>query len=160
MSKIMKGLVKAEKCLIGIFLAAAVIVIMISVVGRRIGHAPAWSEEAVRYLVIWITFIGSGVCFRRGAHYGVDVIRRVKNEKFQKVISALVLVVSAIFAGFLLYYGAKYTAFTMASGQKTAALGWPIWLVYVSVPIGGALVIIHLIELFLQEVVGIYKIEE
>lgn len=160
MSKVLKGLVKVEKCLIGIFMAVAVMVIIISVVGRRIGHAPAWAEEAVRYLVIWITFIGSGVCFRRGAHYGVDVIRRVNSKPFQKFIAAFVLIVSGIFAFSLLYFGAKYTAFTMASGQKTAALGWPVWLVYISVPIGGALVIIHLIEMFLHEVLGVYEIEE
>ena len=160
MSQVLKGRVKVEKCLIGIFMAAAVMVIIISVVGRRIGYAPAWAEEAVRYLVIWITFIGSSVCFRRGAHYGVDVIRRVNSKPFQKFIAAFVLIVSGIFAFFLLYFGAKYTAFTMASGQKTAALGWPVWLVYISVPIGGALVIIHLIEMFLHEVLGVYEIEK
>ncbi|MPL95611.1 hypothetical protein SDC9_41783 [bioreactor metagenome] len=160
LSKIMRALVKAEKTVIALFMAAAVMVIMISVIGRRIGHAPAWGEEVVRYLIIWITFIGSGVCFRRSAHYGVDVIRRVKNKIFQKFIATFVILVSAIFAAFLLIYGGKYTAFTMMSGQKTAALGLPIWLVYISVPIGGALVIIHLIELLMQDVFGVYKIEE
>lgn len=160
MSKVMKLLVTLEKTIIGACLGLAVIVIMISVIGRRIGSAPPWAEEAVRYLIIWITFIGSGVCFRRGAHYGVDVIRRVNNPGFQKFIGTFVILASAIFAVLLVIFGWKYTSFAMTSGQKTAALGWPIWIVYISVPIGGILVILHLIEVFCSEILGVYTIEE
>lgn len=46
------------------------------------------------------------------------------------------------------------------AGQLTAALRWPIWLVYLSVPVGGALILIHLVEVFMSEVLGIYTIEE
>ncbi len=160
MSKLMKLLVALEKTIIGACLGLAVIVIMVSVIGRRIGSAPPWAEEVVRYLIIWITFIGSGVCFRRGAHYGVDVIRRVNNPGFQKFIGSFVILVSMVFAALLVVFGGKYTMFAMSSGQKTAALGWPIWIVYISVPIGGVLVILHLIEVFCSEVLGIYTIEE
>ena len=157
MSKLMKLLVALEKTIIGACLGLAVIVIMISVIGRRIGSAPPWAEEVVRYLIIWITLIGSG---RRGAHYGVDVIRRVNNPGFQKFIGSFVILVSMVFAALLVVFGGKYTMFAMSSGQKTAALGWPIWIVYISVPIGGVLVILHLIEVFCSEVLGIYTIEE
>ncbi len=160
LSKIMSWVVKVEKTLIGICLFLATAVIMINVVGRRIGTAPQWGEEAVRYLMIWITFIGSGICFRRSSHYGIDVIRRVNNKTFQKFITVFVLVACGIFAGMLLFFGGKYTAFTMASNQMTAALRWPIWLVYVSVPIGGGLIILHLLEVFLSEVLGVYTIQE
>lgn len=160
LSKFMSWVVKAEKTIIGICLFLATLVIMISVVGRRIGHAPQWGEEAVRYLMIWITFIGSGVCFRRSSHYGIDVIRRIQSKAFQKVVSILVILACGVFAGMLLYFGGRFTAFTMASNQMTAALRWPIWLVYISVPIGGALIIIHLIEVLLSEVLGVYTIQE
>ncbi len=160
LSKTMKGLVRVEKAFIGLCLLLSVLAICISVVGRRIGHAPAWAEEVVRYLVIWITFIGSGVCFRRQIHYGVDVIRRVPNAAFQKFILTFVLVASIMFEVFLIWIGLKYVSFTRGFGQKTPALAAPIWLVYVSVPIGGIIACLHIVEVFLQDVIGVYKIEE
>ena len=66
----------------------------------------------------------------------------------------------AVFSGFLLYYGWKYTSFAYFSNQKTPALGWPIFLVYMSVPVGAFLSEVHLLEVFLNDVLGIYKIQE
>ena len=162
LSKIMRGIAYVEKTLIGICLAVATVVIMYGVLGRQLPFIkhPQWSEEAVRYLMIWITFIGSGICFRRSSHYGIDVIRRINNPIFQKFVSVFVIVACAIFGALLVIYGGRMTMFTFKSGQLTAALHWPIWLVYISVPIGGALIIIHLIEVLLSEVLGIYTIEE
>ena len=159
-SKIMKTVVALEKVFLGAALALATVIIMISVIGRRLGSAPQWSEEGVRYLMIWITFIGSGLCFRRGNHYGIDVIRRVPGVTFQKFVSLFIILVNGVFGFCLLYYGYRFTAFTMMSKQMTAALRWPIWIVYISVPIGGALVILHLIEVLMSEVLKIYTIEE
>ncbi len=162
LSKIMRGVAKLEKVIIGICLAVATVVIMYGVLGRQVDFIkhPQWSEEAVRYLMIWITFIGSGICFRRSSHYGIDVIRRIKSPAFQKFVSIFVIAACAIFAILLLVYGGKMTMFTFKTGQLTAALRWPIWLVYLSVPVGGALILIHLVEVFMSEVLGIYTIEE
>ena len=162
LSKIMRGVAKLEKVIIGICLAVATVVIMYGVLGRQVDFIkhPQWSEEAVRYLMIWITFIGSGICFRRSSHYGIDVIRRIKSPAFQKFVSIFVIAACAIFAILLLVYGGKMTMFTFKTGQLTAALRWPIWLVYLSVPVGGALILIHLVEVFMSKVLGIYTIEE
>ena len=159
-SKIMKAVVTLEKYFIGAALALATVVIMIAVVGRRLGNAPVWSEEVVRYLMIWITFVGSGICFRRNSHYGIDVIRRVPGELFQKFVTLFIILVNAVFAFCLLHYGIRFVSFVMMSGQKTAALFWPIWIVYISVPIGGGLILIHLLENVLSEILHIYNIEE
>ncbi|MEY8336886.1 TRAP transporter small permease [Lachnospiraceae bacterium 62-35] len=160
MAVFMKYVVKAEKVILGIFILLATAIIAYNVVARRLGFAPQWGEEAVRYSMIWITFIGSAVCFRRSAHFGIDVIRRVKSESFQKFVTVFVLASCALFVGFLCWYGWKYTSFAFVSQQKTPALRWPIFLVYMSVPIGGVLTEIHLLEVLCESVLGIYKIQE
>ncbi|RGY97145.1 TRAP transporter small permease [Clostridium sp. AM58-1XD] len=160
MAVFMKYVVKAEKILLGFFILLATAIIAYNVIARRLGVAPQWGEEGVRYSMIWITFIGSAVCFRRSAHFGIDVIRRVKSDAFQKFVTVFVLASCALFVGLLCYYGWKYTAFAFASQQKTPALGWPIYLIYMSVPIGGILTEIHLLEVLLDNVLGVYKIQE
>lgn len=160
MAKIMKTLVKIEKLFIGLLFALSIVVIMISVIGRRLGNAPTWSEEVVRYCVIWVTFIGSAICFRRQSHFGVDVIKRIKNNYFQKFIEVFVWLCCVFFAVFLVHHGYEFSMFVLKMGQKTAALKMPIAMVYISVPIGGFLISIHLVEVFLDRILNVYKIEE
>ena len=160
MSKVMKSLVKIEKIFIGLLFALSIIVIMISVIGRRLGNAPTWSEEVVRYCIIWVTFIGSAICFRRQSHFGVDIIKRINNKYFQKVIEVFVWLCSVFFAVFLVHHGYEFSMFVLKMGQKTAALKMPIAMVYISVPAGGVLILIHLVEVFLDRILNIYKIEE
>lgn len=160
LSSAMKFLVKIEKFFIGLLFAISIIVIMISVIGRRLGNAPTWSEEVVRYCIIWVTFIGSAICFRRQSHFGVDVIKKINNKYFQKFIEVFVWLCSIFFAVFLVHHGYEFSMFVLKLGQKTAALKMPIAIVYISVPIGGFLILIHLIEVFLDRILNIYKIEE
>ena len=160
MSKAMKFLVKLEKIFIGLLFSISIVVIMISVIGRRLGNAPTWSEEVVRYCIIWVTFIGSAICFRRQSHFGVDVIKKINNKYFQKLIEVFVWVSSVIFAVFLVHRGYDFSMFVLKLGQKTAALKMPIAMVYISVPIGGFLILIHLVEVFLDKILKVYKIEE
>ena len=160
LSSAMKFLVKIEKFFIGLLFAISIIVIMISVIGRRLGNAPTWSEEVVRYCIIWVTFIGSAICFRRQSHFGVDVIKKINNKCFQKFIEVFVWLCSIFFAVFLVHHGYEFSMFVLKLGQKTAAIKMPIAIVYISVPIGGFLILIHLIEVFLDRILNIYRIEE
>lgn len=150
MSNIATFIVRVEKTMIGCLLMLATATITYNVIARRLGFAPPWGEEVVRYSMIWITFIGSALCFRRSAHFGIDVIKRVNHPGFQKAVTLFVLGACMIFAGFLFYYGLRYTLFTFSSGQKTPALGWPIFLVYMSVPAGSALTELHLLGALLS----------
>ncbi len=34
-----------------------------------------WVEETSRYLMIWLTFLGSGLVLRYGGHVGIDTLR-------------------------------------------------------------------------------------
>lgn len=41
--------------------------ILLQVISRKVfSHPVSFSEELARYLQIWITFLGAGLCFRRG----------------------------------------------------------------------------------------------
>ena len=41
-----------------------------------LGASLTWSEEASRYLLIWITFLGGSIAFKRGMHTGFDAVVR------------------------------------------------------------------------------------
>ena len=52
--------------LLGIFVALAIfITILIQITGRLIRNPAPWTEEATRFLFIWMIFLGIGMGFRR-----------------------------------------------------------------------------------------------
>jgi len=52
----------------------------------------------------------------------------------------------AIFVGVLLVWGVRVTVLQMATGQTTAALGLPMWVVGLAVPAGALLMLVHILR--------------
>ena len=68
------------------FLAGAIIVcsllLFVNVVLRYIFLAPIyWAEELVRYLMVWMIFIGASQVTLWGGHVAVDIVPRVLSKK-------------------------------------------------------------------------------
>jgi TRAP-type C4-dicarboxylate transport system permease small subunit len=103
-------------------------------------------EEAARYLMIWLTFIGVGPVLRYGGHLGIDILQE-RLPRHAAPIRAAIFAVLLGFFGFMVWVGARYALFAWA--QTTPVLGIPIGAVYLAMPIGFALAILHL--LFMAE---------
>jgi TRAP-type C4-dicarboxylate transport system permease small subunit len=43
-----------------------------------------WSEELARFLLVWLTFLGATVAYRRKAHPGIDVLYSRMPPELQK----------------------------------------------------------------------------
>lgn len=106
----------------------------------------SWAEEYARYAIIWVTFAGCGVAVRKNAHMRVTALYEVLNPKTKEAMEIMVNVVSLIFAAFLLYVGTRLTLKTLSTGQLSTAMPVPMWIIYISVPIGSALTILRLLQ--------------
>jgi len=111
----------------------------------------SWAEEAIRYGIIWITFIAAANAFRRESHFGVDLIFRVKSAAFVKFVRLLGDVGSFVFCGFVLYYGIQMVTFNMGGGQISPSLKLPLWLVYSVIPFSGGLSMLYIIRNFIRK---------
>ena len=105
-------------------------------------HSILWVEEVSRYLMIWLTFLGSGIVLRYGAHVGIDTLQD-RFPRHARVIRILVFVLLLIFFATMVWLGARYA--TLTWGQTTPVLGIPIGIVYLAMPVGFALLIVHLL---------------
>ncbi|RSL31437.1 TRAP transporter small permease [Salibacterium salarium] len=148
MNALRKGLnifYKAEEVLLGILIAAATAVLFANVV-LRYGFAAntSWANELVRYIMIWITFIGMGLCFRRGIHVGIDLLMNYLSKKATKVVQVIVNLLSISFLLFLGLYGLELVLFSIDTGQITPSLEIGMFWVYVVIPLGCALSIFHI----------------
>lgn len=108
-----------------------------NVVGRfALGQSISFSGEINRILIILITFAGIGYAARHGRHIRMSAIYDafpVGGRKFAMIVIALITS-STMF--FLLYFSVGYIIEVSESGRVLPALGFPIWTIYVWVPLG------------------------
>ncbi|AYO31218.1 MAG: hypothetical protein PWR12_1477 [Eubacteriaceae bacterium] len=103
--------------------------------------APFWSEEMVRFLFIWVSFVAAAIGIKEHIHIGIDALVNIFPKPVQKIINVLVYTVISIFGAALIYYG--WPVVVMTSNQPSPALGIPMSYVYASLPIMGAMVIFY-----------------
>lgn len=128
--------------LVGLMAAMAVLVIA-NVVGRYLfNHSFVWAEELSRYMMVWVGFLGGGLVLRIGAHIAVDVFQDLVPRALARAMRAGVVAVLAASLLAMLWLGGRYVAF--AWGQETPVLNWNFAFVYLAIPIGAALMLVHL----------------
>jgi len=105
-----------------------------------------WTEELARYLVIYLSLIGSSIVVRNKDHPRIDMIYDLFSEKGRAYLSFLFNILSLIFLGVLFWQGIDNTRFGLDT--RTPALqilwAWP----YASIPLGAGLMILQLLPDF------------
>ncbi len=148
----MKWLEKFEEYLIAIVLLTVSAVLFVNVILRYGFNANStWAEEFIRYGIIWVTFIGIAVGFRKEMHPGIDVIFTIVPKKMKKGVKIFATIASIICMGWLLKYGYDLCLFSFNSGQITPALQIKLYWVYAVIPIGSLFSLIHLIRILINQ---------
>jgi TRAP-type C4-dicarboxylate transport system permease small subunit len=128
--------------LIGLMASMAVLVIANVFARYLFNHSFIWAEELSRYLMIWVGFLGSGLVLRVGAHIAVDVLQDVLPRVAAQGLRVLVVAVLVVCIGAMGWLGVQYVQF--AWGQETPALNWNFGLIYLAIPLGAVLMLVHL----------------
>jgi TRAP-type C4-dicarboxylate transport system permease small subunit len=105
-------------------------------------HSILWVEEVSRYLMIWLTFLGAGLVLRYGGHIGIDTLQEALPRHAPWIRAAIFLLLLVFFVT-MLWLGARYSMVTW--GQTTPVMQIPIGAVYLAMPVGFALLIVHLL---------------
>ena len=136
-----KWLIRINRWAVQWILAAMAVMVFANVALRFLtDNSILWVEELSRYLMIWLTFIGAGLVLRYGGHIGIDNLQ----ENFPKYAKAMRVVIFAIMMAFFVFMvmvGVRYSLFTW--GQSTPVMEIPVGAVYLAMPIGFALLIVH-----------------
>lgn len=143
-----------ERLLVSIIAFQAALLIL-SVFFRYILNSPiVWSDEIVRYSLVWMTFAGAALATRDDKHILVDVIDTILSEKGRKITNGFVDLVVIAFMAFLIYYGIRMTDYERGMFGET--LTWISYAyVYVSIPIGAAVTILFTVsKYFVKETRG------
>ncbi len=142
-------LVDAVCCAIVVaLLAAMVIVTSAQIICRVFFNALSWSEEVARYLLVWSTFIGAGCVYKKGGHISVLIVQELLPHKIRKLMQILAHLMCSAFFFIAVYYGFKYMK--IQGTQLSAALHIPMRLMYMAIPIGSSVMLLHALNAILQ----------
>lgn len=136
-------------------ISAATLVLFINIVLRYFFNSnTTWAYEFIRYAMIWITFVGASVCFGKGLHVGIDFFLEYLSERFRRMVVIFVYLVSLLLMGFLIAYGWELVMFSLKTGQITPSLQIKMYWVYLAIPVGATLSVIHLIDNLISQLKG------
>lgn len=143
MSRIERAFVTLNGAVLVIGLAAMSVIVGWNVAGRYLtGNSLTWADEVARYSMIWLTFLGSGLALRHGAHAAITNAQDALPGQGQRILRLIILLILFAFFGFMVWVGIDYM--DRMSVQKSAALRVPMKWIYAAMPAGFALMIIHL----------------
>ncbi len=137
-----RHLTRANRWCVIVLLAAMAVMVFANVALRFLtDHSILWVEEASRFLMIWLTFLGGGIVLRYGAHVGIDTLQE-RLPRHAAALRAAIFAVLAVLFATMAWLGVRYALLTW--GQTTPVLQLPFGAIYLAMPVGFALMIVHL----------------
>ncbi|MCK0195342.1 TRAP transporter small permease [Ancylobacter sp. 6x-1] len=124
--------------IIGALIFAMMLVTFGQVIARyALANSLSWSEELGRYIFVWITFLGMAAAFQSRAHVALDFLMSLLPVKPSHALAVFNTLLVAIVGVTLLVGGISLMRFGL--NQRSAALGIPMYYVYVVIPFSGAM---------------------
>ncbi len=138
---IARFLAKVADHAVGWLLLVTVLLNIAQVFTRYVLNAPLfWTEEAIRYATIWLTFLGSAAASQYGDHMDMNLFLDVQNERFQRFHQIFLNSLTIVFGVIVLWQGTRYCI--MNGMQTSPAAGIKMIWIYSATVIGAALILI------------------
>jgi TRAP-type C4-dicarboxylate transport system permease small subunit len=126
------------------------VIIFVQVVLRYVFQSPfSWAEELARYLLIWITCLGSACAIRDGMHISISYLRTKLRGAAQTSVTAIIYVITL---GFFIYCIKEGSVFSLEQwSQRSTAMQIPMTIPYMAIPLGFAIMFLVGLECFIAE---------
>lgn len=142
-----KKFARFEEIILVLTLALMVLLIFAQVVGRYVFQtAPSWTEELARYIHIFQVWVGASYAVKLRQHIRVEAFITRLHGAPRKILEGLGVLIWFFLSLFLAVFGTTLVLASIEHGQVTPALQIPMWIPYLAVPLGGAGMVIRLIQ--------------
>lgn len=149
MSRLSQLLNRISEVALILILAVLAVVVFLQVIFRYLLHLPLfWTEEFARYCLIWASLLGAGVALKRGEHIAVTIFLERLPSSLVKGATFVARVAVAVMLLVVLWGGIELVSIT--SAQTSPALRIPMAVPYLALPLGAAVMLIHLLASLLN----------
>jgi len=142
---------------LNITIAAIFIIIVVSVFCRYIlSNSLTWSEEVAKFTLVWMCFIGASTVMIRGGHVSIQSFYNWARGIAKVVLVIFTELVVLTTLGLIVWYGWDITL--TAIPQRSPVVPWlSLGAVYISMPVGGLMMLPISIELMLRNLASSLK---
>ena len=124
-----------------VIMATGVILMAVNTIANVISrfvfnHSIIFAEELNSIFILLVTFAGIGYAARHGRHIRMSAISDALPERARKILMVVVTGVTAVLLLILAWYAVQYIVSMYAKGRVYPALGIPVYVSYLWVPIG------------------------
>jgi TRAP-type C4-dicarboxylate transport system permease small subunit len=143
---------KVETVLVTTLLTVMILIAFAQIVLRNFfATGIDWGDALIRYLVVWVAFVGAAIATREGKHISMSLLSRWLIGAGTFTIQALVNFVSAVICGLLALAAAKFIWFEAQMGGA-AFLNLPVWVPELIMPIVFGLMTLRFLAGMLEKI--------
>ena len=143
------GLARTTEGIAGVLMLGLVIVNALQVFFRYvIGEPLGWTEEFMRYSLVWTVFLASGAALWRGEHMTIDVLGAFLPSRYRRIQYVVVLLCISVFCFILVWKG--WPLALRNARQVSPVAGIPMVIPYAAVVVGGALTMLKALAMLLM----------
>jgi len=117
-------------------------------------YSLAWSEELVREVIIYTTFIGCSAAVKNRSLIKIDASVQLF-PKLKIPLTFFSNMVVGIFSVMMIYYGWQMAVLQARTFQKTIIMQIPLVYLYAVLPLMGSMMLIRVIQVLYQDVQGL-----
>ena len=141
-----------EEWTLFISVMVALVALFVNVVLRYgFNYSLAWSEELVREVIIYTTFIGCSVAVKNRSMIKIDASVQLL-PKLKVSLTYFSNFAIMIFAGMMIYYGTLMMMLQYRTQQKTIIMEIPLVILYAILPLMGVMMMIRAIQVVYQDI--------
>ena len=105
-----------------------------------------WAQEACIYLFVWMAKFGAAYGVREGIHVGVDILVERLSPPNRRIITIIAMSGGVLFTAIVTLIGTDFVWHVQHGGQTSPDLEIQMWLIYLAVPLGSALMCFRFIQ--------------
>ena len=148
---------RVEKFFVAVMLSVMILLAFLQIVLRNaFSSGIDWGDPLVRYLVLWVGFIGASIATKDGKHITIEVFSRWFSGRSNRYLKATSQLVSAFICGLLTFAGWTFVQNEAQMGGTTF-LNIPVWIPQTIIPVTFALMTLRFSFSFYSELSVIVK---
>ena len=142
---------RVEQTLVTILLTMMILMAFFQIVLRNFFNSGiSWGDSLVRYLVVWVGFIGAAIAAKEDKHIAIDVVSRWLTAPESNYIRIISHFFSVVICGLLTLAAIKFIRFEAQMGG-TAFFKLPVWVPEIIIPVTFGIMTLRFAFRFLSE---------
>lgn len=151
------AIARVERVLVVVLLSAMILVAFFQIILRNFFAAGlSWGDPFVRYLVVWVGFVGAAIATKEGKHIKIEVVSHWLSDRAKKYVQVFSHLFSSVICGLLTVAALKFVRFEALMGGEPI-LGLPAWTPQVIIPVTFSIMALRFVLQFYIELLNALK---